>query len=403
MKIIVNMKMLNEGALQGVKVLDLGRVLAGPFCSAVLADLGADVIKVEEPQKGDDTRHFNPFVEGESTYFMQLNRNKRGITLDLKKGKDVLLKLVKESDVLVENFRPGTMEKLGLGYDELKKINPGLVYLALSGFGQYGPYKDRPGYDLIAQGMSGLMSVTGWSGGEPTRAGTPICDVLAGLMGAIGILAAIQNRNRTGKGQMVDVSLLDAATASLGTMTQIFLSEGKIPQRNGNSYESAAPLDSFKAADGDFIIAVGNDRMWQKLCRVMQMPELIAREEFSTNYLRVQNSDKLKGIIESWSSSKNVEGLVDELLKAGVPAGPIYNIAQVVNDPHIAGAREMFVSVEHAIAGRVKLTNQAIKMTDTPTGIRSASPMLGQHNREVFTEIGLTSSEIDKLSQDGAI
>ncbi len=233
MKIIVNMKMLNEGALQGVKVLDLGRVLAGPFCSAVLADLGADVIKVEEPQKGDDTRHFNPFVEGESTYFMQLNRNKRGITLDLKKGKDILLKLVKESDVLVENFRPGTMEKLGLGYDELKKINPGLVYLALSGFGQYGPYKDRPGYDLIAQGMSGLMSVTGWSEGEPTRAGTPICDVLAGLMGAIGILAAIQNRNRTGKGQMVDVSLLDAATASLGTMTQIFLSEGKIPQRNG--------------------------------------------------------------------------------------------------------------------------------------------------------------------------
>lgn len=399
----MNSQTLNAGALEGIKVLDLGRVLAGPFCSAMLADLGADVIKVEEPEKGDDTRHFNPFEEGESTYFMQLNRNKRGITLDMKKGKHVLLKLIQETDVLVENFRPGTMEKLGLGYEELKKINPGLIYLALSGFGQYGPYRDRPGYDLIAQGMSGLMSVTGWDGGEPTRAGTPICDVLSGLMGAIGVLAALQSRSRTGKGQMVDVSLVDAATASLATMTQIYLSEHKVPKRHGNSYESAAPLDSFKASDGDFIIAVGNDRMWQRLCQVMGMPELGEREEFATNYLRVQNNDKLKAIIEGWSLSKTVENLVDELLKAGVPAGPIYNIDQVVNDPHIAGAREMFVSVGHPIAGQVKLTNQAIKMSGTPTGVRTPSPLLGQHNREVFTEIGLTESEIAQLSDDGAI
>lgn len=399
----MNSQILNAGALQGIKVLDLGRVLAGPFCSAMLADLGADVIKVEEPKKGDDTRHFNPFEEGESTYFMQLNRNKRGITLDLKKGKHVLLKLIQETDVLVENFRPGTMEKLGLGYEELKKINPGLVYLALSGFGQYGPYRDRPGYDLIAQGMSGLMSVTGWEGGEPTRVGTPICDVLSGLMGTIGILAALQNRNRTGKGQMVDVSLVDAATASLATMTQIFLSEHKVPKRHGNSYESAAPLDSFKASDGDFIIAVGNDRMWQRLCQVMGMPELSEQEEFATNYLRVQNNAKLKDIIETWSLSKTVSNLVDELLKAGVPAGPIYSIDQVVNDPHIAGAREMFVSVAHPIAGQVKLTNQAIKLSETPTGVRIPSPLLGQHNQEVFTEIGLTASEIDELSRSGAI
>lgn len=403
MEVIVSNKLFSSGALQGIKVLDLGRVLAGPFCSAMLADLGADVIKVEEPGNGDDTRHFNPFEQGESAYFMQLNRNKRGITLDLKKGKHILLKLVQEADILVENFRPGTMEKLGLGYENLKKINPGLIYLALSGFGQYGPYRDRPGYDLIAQGMSGLMSVTGWPNGEPTRAGTPICDVLSGLMGAIGILSALQNRNRTGKGQLVDVSLVDAATASLATMTQIYLSEQKIPCRNGNSYESAAPLDSFKANDGDFIIAVGNDRMWQRLCQVMGKAELCEQEEFATNYMRVQNNKKLKGIIESWSICKKVSELVDELLKAGVPSGPIYNIGQVVNDPHIAGSREMFVSVEHPIAGQVRLTNQAIKMSETPAGIRMPSPLLGQHNQEVFTEIGLTHAEIEKLVNDGVI
>lgn len=290
-----------------------------------------------------------------------------------------------------------------MGYQELRKVNPGLIYLAVSGFGQYGPYRDRPGYDLIAQGMSGLMSVTGWPNGDPTRAGTPVCDVMSGMMGAIGVLAALQYRSKTGVGQMIDVALLDAAVASLGTVTQIYLSEGQIPTRNGNAYESAGPLDSFKAKDGDFIIAVGNDRMWQKLCRLMDKAELLDKAEFATNYLRVQHKAQLKTIIEEWSLARDVNGLVEELLNAGIPAGPIYNAAQVVTDPHIADAREMFAAVDHPIAGKVRLTNQPIKMSATKTGIKTASPLVGQHNLEIYTALGFNPKEVEALAREGVI
>lgn len=396
--------MENHGALEGIRVLDLGRVLAGPYCAAIMADLGADVIKIEEPGTGDDTRHFNPFVAGESAYYMQLNRNKRGITLNLKKGKAILLRLVEKADVVVENFRPGTMKKLGLDYEELKKVNPGIIYVAVSGFGQYGPYRDWPGYDLIAQGMSGLMSVTGWPGGDPTRAGTPVCDVMGGLTATIGVLAALQYRNATGKGQMIDVALLDSAIASLGTVTAIYLAEGKVPCRNGNAYESAAPLDSFQAKDGNFIIATGNDRMWQKLCDIMGNPGLAETEEFRTNYQRVQNNVRLKGIIEEWSATKTVGELVPMLLAAGVPSGPIYNIDKMTQDQHIAGARQMFAEIDHPLAGKVRLTNQPIKMSETQTGVRASSPLLGQHNEEVYmNELHMSAEEIKALREAGAI
>ena len=392
-----------SGALAGIRVLDMGRVLAGPYCAAILADLGADVIKIEEPNSGDDTRHFNPFVNGESGYFMQLNRNKRGITLNLKKGKDIFLQLVKEADVLIENFRPGTMAKLGLGYEVLKEINPGLIYAAVSGFGQNGPYRDWPGYDLIAQGMSGLMSITGWPDGEPTRAGTPVCDVMGGIQTAVGILAALHYRSVTGRGQMIDVSLVDAAVASMATVQQIYLAEGKVPKRNGNSYESAAPLDSFKAADGNLIIAVGNDRMWERLCALMEKPQLLEMEEYKTNHARVQHAASLKTIIEDWTGRRTVDELVQSLLAAGVPAGPINDCARVVQDPHIAGAREMFAVVDHPVAGKVTLTNQPIKMSETKTGVRSASPALGEHNADVYGRLGLSAADLAALQRDGVI
>ena len=259
-----------NSALQGITVIDLTRVLAGPYCTMFLADMGANVIKVEVPGKGDDTRTYAPSFHGESAYFINLNRNKRSLTLNLKsaKGKQILTDLVKKADILIENFRPGTMEKLGLGYDVLKEVNPKLVYGCISGFGQYGPYHDRPGYDIVAQAMGGLMSITGWPGGSPTRSGTAIGDVLAGLSLTIGVEAAYINAQKTGVGQMVDVALVDSVVSSLEVINQIYLASGRIPERIGNRYEATAPYDSFHAKDGDMVIAAGNNKLFALLCGV---------------------------------------------------------------------------------------------------------------------------------------
>lgn len=394
------------GALDGLRVLDLTRVLAGPFAGMIMADMGANVIKVEEPEKGADERHMGPFQNGESAYFMNLNRNKRSITINLKspKGKDVFKELVKNADVVLENFRPGTMEKLGLGYEELKKVNPGIIYAAVSGFGHYGPYKDRPGYDIIAQAMSGLMSTTGWPGGEPTRTGTAMGDVLAGLSVVIGILSAIYNRSVTGLGQKVDVALVDSSVASLEIINMIYLVEKRIPQRIGNRYESTYPYDSFKAADGSLVIGTANDKLWQLLCKIMNRPDLAAKEEWARVRDRVQDSAAVKVEVEKWTSQHKVADLVDMLLEGGVPAAPINNIEQVVNDPHIAGAREMFVDIEHPKAGKLKITGSHIKLSDTPPTIRVPSPGLGEHNAEVLNELlGLAADEVAKLKSEGAI
>ncbi|KYZ75474.1 carnitine dehydratase [Anaerosporomusa subterranea] len=396
--------MEKKGALQGVKVLDLTRVLAGPYCSAILADLGADVIKIEQPGTGDDARFFNPFVNGESSYYMNLNRNKRGITLDLKKGKDIFLKMVKSADVVVENFRPGVMTKLGVDYESLKKVNPQIIYAAISGFGQHGPYSQWPGYDLIAQAMSGIMSVTGEADGEPTRAGGPICDVIGGMTASIGILAAVQYRNRTGVGQMLDISLLDSAVASMAIINQHYLVDGRIPQRRGNSYESGAPMESYKASDGDIVLAVGNDKMWKKLVELMEMPELLEIPEFETVHKRVQNRKSCKEFIEQWSKKRTVADLVKNLLDVGIPAAPIYNIAQVCNDPHIAGARNMFVEFDHPQAGKVKVTNSAIRMSETDAGVTRPAPVLGQDNEDVYQNVfGFLPKEIEDFRKEGII
>ena len=391
-----------EGALSGLRVIDLTRVLAGPFCTMMLADMGAEVIKVEEPGKGDDSRHFAPFRNGESAYYMNLNRNKKGVTLNLKKGRDIFIELVKTADVLVENYRPGTMDRLGLGYETLKKINPRLVYGAVSGFGDTGPYRLRPGYDIIGQAMGGLMSTTGWPGGEPTRTGTAMGDVLAGLSVTIGILAALRHRDQTGCGQKVDVALVDSVVASLEVITQIYLTDGHIPERIGNRYESTYPYDSFKANDGDVVVGAANDKLWQLVCQVIEQPDLRNDERFDTNHKRVQRHAEIKPIIEAWTKTHSVDEIVDRMLAAGVPVAPINTIDRLVTDPHIAVAREMFVDVEHPKAGVLKLTGAHIKLTETPPAIRTPSPELGQHNGEVFGSLlGMVSSDIEKLTQDG--
>ena len=395
-----------KGALQGVTVLDLSRVLAGPFSSMILADMGANVIKVEVPKSGDDSRSFPPFVNGESAYFMNMNRNKKGITLNLKgKGKDIFLELVKKADILIENYRPGTMEKLGLGWETLQKVNPRLVYGCVSGFGHTGPYSLRAGYDIVGQAMSGLMSVTGWPGGEATRTGGPMSDTMAGLSVTIGILGALHYRDKTGIGQKVDVALVDSLVASLQIINQIYLAEGRLPERIGNRYESTYPYDTFPTKDNEsIVIGCANDKFWGILCTLMQREDLLDHPDMKYNRDRVKNHALVKPIVSEWTKSKNATELVDLLLEKGIPAAPIYSIAQVAADPHIAGDRQMFVEAEYPNAGKLKVTNSHIKMSETKTGFRTPSPTLGQHNKEIYGELlGYSDEDLLNLANEGII
>lgn len=396
-----------KGALEGVKVLDLSRVLAGPFCTMMLADMGAEVIKVEIPGKGDDSRAFPPFINEESVYFMNVNRNKKGITLNLKtrEGRSLMLEMVKQVDILIENFRPGTMEKLGLGYEELKKENPRLVYGCVSGFGHTGPYAKRAGYDIVGQGMSGLMSVTGWEGGEPTRCGGPVSDVIGGISLCSGVLAALHYARQTGIGQKVDIALVDSLVASLQIINQIYLATGRIPSRIGNRYESSYPYDTFPTRDGtDVVIGCANDKFFRSLCQLMGRPELIEDPRFTKNGDRVKNHRELRPIIIAWTQKQNSAELVDKLLAKGIPSCPIYNIQQVTEDPQIAGAREMFIERDYPRVGKLKVTNTHIKMSETKPGFREPSPALGQHNACVYSEmLGLSEEKLDELKSAGII
>jgi CoA:oxalate CoA-transferase len=394
-----------EQALEGIKVLDLTRVLAGPYCTMILADLGAEVIKIEIPGKGDDSRQFGPYVNGESAYFMSINRNKKSMTLNLKKqeAKDLLLEMVKKADVIVENYRPGTMEKLGLGYDKLKEVNPKLIYAAASGFGHSGPYSKRPAYDAIVQAMGGIMSITGQKGGKPTRVGPSIGDITAGLFTTIGILAALNYRNETGKGQKVDVAMLDCQVAILENAIARYFVNGVSPEPAGNRHTSIVPFEPFETSDGEIMVAAGNDVLWSKLCKELGVEELIDDERFKTNPLRNENYDELRPLLAERFKTKTTEEWKELLTKSGVPNGPINKIEHVVKDPQVL-AREMVVEVDHKVAGKTKLPGVPIKMSETQGTVRDAAPLLGEHTEKILKEFaGLTDEKIEELKKNGAI
>jgi formyl-CoA transferase len=395
---------MQPGALEGLKVLDLGRVLSAPFCAAMLGDMGADVIKVEQPGKGDDSRGFMPRKDDVSTYFINFNRSKRGITLDLKKGKSVFLELVKNVDVLTENFRPGVMKKLGLDYEELKKVNPRLIYAAISGFGQTGPYASRAGYDTMAQAMSGIMSVTGFPGSEPTRCGASVADIMGGLQAVIGILAALHYREKTGEGQMVDISLVDVSIVGLSSVNQVYLTNGRVPQRNGNSYESSAPGGGYHTKDGYFIMNGSAPKFWGILCNAMHKPELIEDKRFATNALRVTNKKELDAIVTAWTKTMTTDEILNLLLPLGFAVAPVMTIDQVAADPQMAGVRQMFGEVDHPQIGKIRVTNQAVKMSATNPEIRRSSPLLGEHNEDVYVgELGLSKERLEEMRRNEII
>ncbi|MDJ0957777.1 MAG: CoA transferase [Arenicellales bacterium] len=374
------------GPLDGLTVIDLTRVLAGPYATMVMADLGARVIKVEMPGSGDDARHFGPFVNGKSAYFASLNRGKQSIILDLKLKDDrvVFEDLVRKSDVLVENFRPGTMVKLGYGWDDLRELNPTLVYSAISGFGQTGPYRNLPAYDMVVQAMGGIMSVTGHPDTDPVRVGTSIGDITAGLFGVCGILAAIMNRNRTGKGMMVDVGMLDCQVAILENAVSRYLSEAEVPKPLGSRHPSITPFDAFNVNGEYLVIAAGNDGLFERLCQAIGREDLLADPRFESNDARTQNSSPLKREIEKALSNRTAHEWLDIIKKAGVPCGPINNIQQVVEDEQII-ARNMIISTQDPVAGPMKMAGNPIKLSDFPDPpTRAAAPELDADREDVL-------------------
>ena len=377
-----------DGPLKNLLVLDLTRVLVGPYCTMMLSDLGARVIKVEAPEVGDDSRNFGPFIEDYSAYFMSLNRGKESIALNLKNSDDkkIFDKILAKADILVENFKPGTLEKWGYGWKDICKKYPKLIYASASGFGQTGPLKELPAYDMVVQGMGGLMSVTGQPNSEPTRVGTSIGDITAGLFTTIGINAALYDREKTGKGTFIDVSMLDCQIAILENAIARYLSKNEIPKPMGSRHPSIAPFEAFKTKDSHIIIAAGNDKLFEKLCNVLEMSELFNDEKFNTNSLRSKNMDELKLILEDKLSSKITTDWVRLMEEERIPCGPIYNIKEAVENPQVQ-SRNMIVKAYHKVIGDFKLAGNPIKMSsykDETT--RGDIPDLDEHREKILKE-----------------
>jgi crotonobetainyl-CoA:carnitine CoA-transferase CaiB-like acyl-CoA transferase len=392
--------------LSGIVVLDFSRVLSGPYCTMQLADLGARVIKVEQPGRGDDTRAWGPpFVQDESAYFLSINRNKESLALDLKHeaAPEIVRALLARADVVVENFRPGTMARLRLDGATVTKSHPRLVYCSISGFGQTGPRQTEPGYDAMMQAEGGLMSITGAADGPPFRLGVAIADIATGLFAAQGVLAALYARERTGRGQYVDVAMLDSVAALLTYQAGIVFATGTTPARMGNRHPSIAPYDTFSAADGDFVLSVGNDHQFRRLAELLHDPELATDARFATNAARVTNYDALRPALQALFASWTRDRLVRELTAAGVPCGAVRSVPEALADPQIH-ARSMIVELAHATLGHVRVLGNPLKMSDTPPAVAAAPPTLGQHTRSILrNDVGMREDEIRALIDAGAV
>jgi crotonobetainyl-CoA:carnitine CoA-transferase CaiB-like acyl-CoA transferase len=387
------------GPLSGLTVLDLTRVLSGPYCTMLLGDMGARVIKVEQPGRGDDTRAWGPpFVGSESAYFLGTNRNKESLTLDFKAsdGRAILERLVARADVLVENFRPGALARLGLDYDSLARSHPRLIYCSISGFGQDGPRSSQPGYDAVIQAEGGLMSVTGDPAGPPFRVGVAIADLVAGLLAAQGITLALLARERTGRGQHVDISMLDGVVSLLSYHASIYLTTGATSGRVGNRHATIAPYETFPARDGEFFLAVGNDDQFIRFCRVAGLQELVQDERFATNPARVEHADDLRGRLGPVLAGRTRQEWIETLTAAGVPCGAVRSVPEALSDPQVV-ARRMIEAVEHATLNSVKVLGTPIKLSDTPGAVRTAPPVLGQHTGQILGELGFPPQVVEDL------
>ena len=390
------------GALEGVKVIDFSQILAGPFCTSQLADMGAEVIKVEKPGIGDDARGYGPpFINGESAAFLTLNRNKKSIVLNLKDelGLDIARRMINEADVVVQNFRPGTMEKLGLGYEEVRKFNRSLIYCSISGFGNSGPSAHKAGFDIVAQGMSGIMSFTGFPDLPPVKVGVPIADLNTGLYSAFAILVAYVNTLKTGEGQHIDAALLDSALAYTIYQSADYFAEGSISGPLGSAHPMLAPYQAFTTNDGYINVGAANQRTWELLCAALDREDLLEVEEFSSNANRVINIEKLIPILGKIFVTQTTNFWIEVLEKSGVPCGPIYNIHQAYEDPQVH-ARDMVVEMDHPVSGRIKAIGVPIKLSGTPGSVRTPAPVLGQHTKEILRGLGFDAVEISSLYEN---
>jgi crotonobetainyl-CoA:carnitine CoA-transferase CaiB-like acyl-CoA transferase len=382
------------------------RVLAGPYCTMMLGDMGADVVKVERPGAGDDTRGYGPpFIRGESAYFMSVNRNKRSLTLDLKRpeGLELLRKLLERADVLVENFRPGTMAAFGSGYEQAKQRNPRLVYCSISGYGHTGPKSELPGYDLIIQGEGGIASLTGDPDGPPFKVGTSQADIVSGLLALQGILLALFTRERTGQGQLVDIGMLDGQVALLTYQAGIYFATGESPTRIGNKHPSISPYETFRCADGYVNVACGNERLWQRFCDAAGLGDLPEDPRFRTNADRVAHADALHALLEPVMMGRGATDWIDRLRSRGIPCGRIRTVQEVCEDPQVL-ARDMVVALEHPEAGPIRVTGVPIKLSDTPGAVEAPPPSLGQHTAEVLSDwLNMSEADVDHLRDEGVV
>jgi crotonobetainyl-CoA:carnitine CoA-transferase CaiB-like acyl-CoA transferase len=394
------------GPLDGIVVLDLTRVLSGPYCTMLLADLGARVIKVEQPRKGDDTRAWGPpFVGAESAYFLSINRNKESLTLNFKeeRGRALLGRLIERADVLVENFRPGTMERLGFGYGVVSNHWPRIVYCSISGFGQTGPRRHEPGYDAVVQAEGGLMSITGDADGPPYRLGVAVSDIVTGMFAAQGITAALFARERSGRGQLVDIAMLDSTVALLTYQAAGYFATSTPPVRMGNRHPTIVPYETFGAADGEFVIAVGNDDLWRRFCKVIGLESMADDPRYATNRDRVEHYREVRSALDARLRARPRAEWIAALAAAGVPCGSVRDIGQVLQDQQLHD-RDMLSTVEHATLGTMRVLGTPIKLSGTPGSVRTAPPVLGQHTDQILRrDLGLSGEEVASLRGDGVI